>query len=85
MITGLGTMAEVGPNNFYTRANRRTIEEYSTFVSQTFLGVSLECARCHDHPRERWTRDDFLGIAAFFRRSRSKRASATGHSRAWCL
>ena len=66
MITGLGTMAEVGPNNFYTRANRRTIEEYSTFVSQTFLGVSLECARCHDHPRERWTRDDLLGIAAFF-------------------
>lgn len=66
MITGLGTMAEVGPNNFYTRENRRTIEEYSTFVSQTFLGVSLECARCHDHPREKWARDDYLGIAAFF-------------------
>lgn len=66
MITGLGTMAEVGPNNFYTRENRRVHEEYSTFVTQTFLGLSLECARCHDHPREKWTRDDFLGIAAFF-------------------
>jgi hypothetical protein len=66
MITGLGSMAEIGPNNFYTRENRRIIEEYSTFVSQTFLGVSLECARCHDHPREKWTRNDFLGVAAFF-------------------
>jgi hypothetical protein len=66
MITGLGTWAEVGPNNFYTRENRRSHEEYATFVSQTLLGISLECARCHDHPRERWTRNDFLGIAAFF-------------------
>jgi hypothetical protein len=31
-----------------------------------FLGVSLECARCHDHPSERWRRDDFIGFAAFF-------------------
>ncbi len=66
MITGLGTWAEVGPNNFYTRENRRSHEEYATFVTQTFLGVSLECARCHNHPKEKWTRDDFLGLAAFF-------------------
>ena len=66
MITALGSVGEIGPANFYTRTNRRVTEEYATFVSQTFLGVSLECARCHDHPRERWTRDDFLGTAAFF-------------------
>jgi len=66
LITGIGTMAEVGPNNFYTRENRRSHEEYATYLTQTLLGVSLECARCHDHPREKWTRDDFLGIAAFF-------------------
>jgi hypothetical protein len=37
-------------------------------VSQVFLGVRLECARCHNHPWEKWTQDDFWGFAAFFGR-----------------
>jgi hypothetical protein len=41
-------------------------EDLATFTSQVFLGVSLECARCHDHPNENWRRDDFMGLAAFF-------------------
>lgn len=35
-------------------------------TSQIFLGTRLECARCHNHPFERWTQDDFYGMAAFF-------------------
>ena len=34
--------------------------------SQLFLGVRLECARCHHHPNERWSMDDFYQFAAFF-------------------
>ena len=30
------------------------------------MGVSMERARCHDHPREKWKRTDFLGLAGFF-------------------
>jgi hypothetical protein len=37
-------------------------------VSQTFLGVQLHCARCHDHPFEPWTQLDFYGMAAFLAR-----------------
>lgn len=72
MLTGVGPLAEVGPNNFYAREDRRPAEEYATLVSQSLLGVSLECARCHDHPKEKWKRDDFLGLAAFFSQVKMK-------------
>ena len=72
MLTGVGALAEVGPNNFYSREDRRPPEEYATLVSQTLLGVSLECARCHDHPKEKWKREDFLGMAAFFSQVKMK-------------
>src|SRR5262249_39924772 len=52
------------PTNFYSVMKKP--EDMATFTSQVFLGVSLECARCHDHPVESWRRDDFLGLAAFF-------------------
>jgi hypothetical protein len=35
-------------------------------MSRSFLGVRIACARCHDHPFDRWTRDDYFGLAAFF-------------------
>lgn len=41
-------------------------------ISQLFLGVRIQCARCHNHPAERWTQDDFYGLAAFFARVRFK-------------
>jgi hypothetical protein len=35
-------------------------------LAQSFLGVSLACARCHDHPSESWTQKDHRGFAAIF-------------------
>ena len=37
-------------------------------VSQLFLGIRLECAKCHHHPFEVWGQDDFYGFAAYFAR-----------------
>ncbi len=42
--------------------------EIGASVSQLFLGVRLECAKCHHHPFEVWSQDDFYGFAAFFAR-----------------
>jgi hypothetical protein len=49
-------------------ANSRSLapHEATDLVSRLFLGVRLECAQCHDHPFDRWTQDDYWGLAAFF-------------------
>ena len=48
--------------------DRREPEEAATLVSQLFLGIRLECARCHQHPFESWSQADFYGFAAYFAR-----------------
>jgi hypothetical protein len=48
--------------------DRRSPDELTTMVSQLFLGVRLECAKCHHHPFESWGQDDFYGFAAYFSR-----------------
>lgn len=42
--------------------------EIASSVSQIFLGIRLECAKCHHHPFEVWSQDDFYGFASFFSR-----------------
>ncbi len=37
-------------------------------TAQVFLGMRLQCARCHHHPFEKWSQGDYYGIAAFFAR-----------------
>ncbi len=62
ILTATGSTWEVGAVNFFSRST----EDITTLAAQAFLGVSIECARCHDHPSAKWTRDDFLSMAAFF-------------------
>ena len=48
--------------------DRRDPAELTTLVSQLFLGVRLDCAKCHHHPFEVYSQDDFYRFAAFFGR-----------------
>jgi hypothetical protein len=48
--------------------DRREPDEITPLVSQLFLGVRLECAKCHHHPFEIWGQDDFYSLAAYFGR-----------------
>ncbi len=48
--------------------DRREPDEIAPLVSQLFLGVRLECAKCHHHPFEVWGQDDFYSLAAYFAR-----------------
>ncbi len=47
-------------------------------ASQVFLGVRLECARCHNHPFEKWTQNDYYGLAANFSGVRILRSGRQG-------
>lgn len=70
LVTATGGLYEVAPTSYYPLMKKA--EEMATTTSQVFLGVSLECARCHDHPFEKWKQGDFLGLAAFFAQVRHK-------------
>ncbi|MCC6508496.1 MAG: DUF1553 domain-containing protein [Pirellulaceae bacterium] len=48
--------------------DRRGVEELTTIVSQLFLGVRLECAKCHQHPFEVYSQADFYSFGAYFSR-----------------
>lgn len=46
----------------------RYLDRYVDDTAQVFLGVRIGCARCHNHPFEKFTQDDYYGLAAFFAR-----------------
>lgn len=66
MLTATGDSHAVGPANFA----RMTVDArgQAELVGQVFLGVRLQCANCHNHPLDRWTQDDYHGLAAVFAR-----------------
>ncbi len=73
IITAQGSSQRNGAINFYKAfANPNDL---SVAVSQVFLGVRLECAKCHHHPYEKWGQDDFYALAAFFPRVQKKATS----------
>lgn len=66
IIAANGSSFTHGATVFYR--NRREPAELAPMVSQLFLGVRLDCAKCHHHPFEVWGQDDFYSFAAFFGR-----------------
>src|SRR5260221_4154857 len=48
-------------------------EEFAETISQTFLGIRVQCAHCHNHPFEKWTQSDYYRMANFFARVKRER------------
>ncbi|TWT90506.1 hypothetical protein Mal64_08970 [Pseudobythopirellula maris] len=61
---------QLGPA-YYFAAHELKPEKLAANATREFLGVSLECAECHDHPFTDWKQDDFWAFAAFFARVRT--------------
>ena len=64
ILTAQGPVQEEGPAAFFKSLDAPEVT--SRAVSQLFLGVRIECAQCHHHPSERWSQDDYAGLAGFF-------------------
>ncbi len=59
----------------------KELTEFNQFVDdvgQVFLGQRLACAQCHHHPYEKWSQDDYWGVAAFFGRLGRKNIPVPG-------
>jgi hypothetical protein len=66
LLVATGDSHRVGPANFARTAG--DARQHAELASEVFLGVRLKCANCHDHPLDRWTMDDYHGLAAVFAR-----------------
>lgn len=73
LLTASGSTFNNPPANFYRTANN--MNDCVETISQIFLGARLQCAKCHNHPYERWTQDNYYGMGAFFNRILRKKTT----------
>ena len=78
ILTAIGDESKSPPAVWYKEV--RTPENFVDDVSQVFLGQRLACANCHHHPYEKWSQDDYWGVAAFFARVGIKNVQMPGAS-----
>ena len=70
IVLARGSSFENGGTNFY--ALHQDPETMTENVSQAFLGLSIGCAKCHNHPLEKWTNDQYYAMANLFARVQAK-------------
>ncbi|GAA4421620.1 DUF1549 domain-containing protein [Bremerella cremea] len=70
IVTATGESTENGATNFF--ALSQTPEEMTENASQAFMGLSIGCAKCHNHPLEKWTNDQYYAMANIFSRVKAK-------------
>ncbi len=70
VVTAQGDTDDNGLTGFF--AVHQTAEDMSENICQAFLGLSIGCAKCHNHPLEKWTNDQYYAMANLFARVRAK-------------
>jgi hypothetical protein len=70
IVLARGSSLQNGGSNFF--ALHQDPETMTENVSQAFLGLSIGCAKCHNHPLEKWTNDQYYAMANLFARVRAK-------------
>jgi hypothetical protein len=70
LLTADGNTFNNPPANYYRIA--KDPQSLAESTAQLFMGVRMQCAKCHNHPFERWTQDDYYGFAAWFARVKQK-------------
>ena len=70
IITANGNTFANPPANYYRIA--KDPQSLAETTAQLFLGVRMQCAKCHNHPFERWSQDDYYGMAAWFAQVKTK-------------
>ena len=76
MVTAKGSIYSNGPANYFRIFRSST--DLTEATAQLFLGVRLECAKCHHHPFEKYGQEDYYGFAAFFARVGTKNSEEFG-------
>ena len=64
IVAASGEVSQNPPVVWYRSV--QTTEQQLEDTAQLFLGLRIQCARCHHHPFEKWSQNDYYGFAAFF-------------------
>ncbi len=80
IVTATGNVSVNPPAQWY--AEVRYLDRYVDDSAQLFLGMRIGCARCHHHPFEKISQEDYYGIAAFFGRVARKGGAGVAERRA---
>jgi hypothetical protein len=62
LLRSEGDSHQIGPTNFARLVNDP--RSHAELVANVFMGTRMQCANCHNHPFDRWTQDDYHGLAA---------------------
>jgi len=76
LVTAKGSVYRNGPANFYCIAKDPV--DMAETASQLFMGVRLQCAKCHHHPYEKYSQEDYYSFAACFANVSTKTSSEFG-------
>ena len=76
-----GSTLENPAANYYRAA--ASGNDATETTAQLFLGVRIQCARCHNHPFERWTQDNYYGMNAVFDRIQRQPGARAGEQIIW--
>ena len=66
IVTASGSNYGNGAANYWMMHDEAT--KATENITHTFLGISVACARCHNHPLDKWTQEDYYGLSSFFSR-----------------
>jgi hypothetical protein len=79
LLTATGEIGQNPPVAWYREVKESNEQVEDT--AQLFLGLRIQCARCHHHPFEKWSQQDYYGFAAFFSRMQRKPGAQFGEER----
>ena len=81
LLTATGSTFDSPAANYYRAA--ADTNDCTETTAQLFLGIRIQCAKCHNHPFERWTQDNYYGIGAFFNRVKRKNTQVADEMIVW--
>ena len=68
IVAAAGEWHDAPAVNWYWQMRDDQLHQPVADTAQVFLGLRLQCAKCHHHPYERWSQEDYYGLAGFFSR-----------------
>jgi hypothetical protein len=83
-ITATGDVTENGAAGLIM-AQMASAEDTTAEVSRIFMGIQIQCAQCHNHPTDRWKREQFHEMAAFFPRLSIRPVRENGKQRSFAV